>query len=80
MTDYPQLNRYGKLPPGYFQLHRRLGAICGRLYELRIEVYPEAPFFGRLGVANQILMDLITDDEFGLIDATPETRIAFAEG
>lgn len=79
MTDRPPLNRYGKFPPGYFRLRRNLGAICGPLYELRIEVYPDAPFFARLGVANEILMDLIMDDEFGLIGATPERRVAFAE-
>ena len=79
MTDSPPLNSYGKFPPGYFQLRQRLGAICGPLYELRIGLYANAPFFARLGVANEILMDLITDDEFGLIGATPEKRVAFSE-
>ncbi len=80
MADRAPLNRYGKYPPGHFQLRQRLGAICGPLYELRIEDYSDAPFYARLGVANEILMDLILDDEFGLIGATPERRVAFAEG
>ena len=79
MTDHPPLNRYGKYPPGYFQLRQRLGAISGPLYELRIDVYPNAPFVARLGVANEILVNLIVDDEFGLIGATPEQRVAFVE-
>lgn len=79
MTDRHLLNHYGKYPPGYFQLRQRLGAISGPLYEVRIEVYPDAPFCARLGVANEILMDLIMDDEFGLIGATPEKRVAFVE-
>lgn len=80
MTNSLRSNRYGKFPPGYFQLRRVLGAISGPLYELRIDVLAEAPFAARLGVANEILMDLIMDDEFGLIGTTPERRVAFAEG
>ncbi|MHA7901547.1 MAG: hypothetical protein ACX94B_16920 [Henriciella sp.] len=79
MTDYPRLNRCGQFPPGHFRLRQHLGAICGPLYELRIDVYPDAPFYARLGVANEILMDLILDDEFGLIGATPKQRVAFME-
>ena len=79
MADHPPLNRYGKFPPGYFQLRRTLGGICGPLCEVRIDLYTDAPFVHRLGIANEILMNLIMDDEFGLISATPERRVAFAE-
>lgn len=79
MTDHPPLNRYGKFTPGHFQLRRLLGQIVGLLYELRIEVFPDASFCPQLGYINSLLIDLIIDDEFGLIDATPEQRVAFAE-
>ena len=79
MTDHPLLNRHGNFPPGHFQLRRLLGEVCGLLYELRIDVFANAPFYKHLGFINGLLIDLIVEDELGLIDATPEQRTAFVE-
>ncbi len=80
MTNSLPLNRSGKFPPSHFQLRRTLGAICGLLYELRIDVFADAPFRARLSLINNMLLELIEDDELGLIGATPEQRVAYAEG
>lgn len=72
--------RYGIYPPGYFQLRRVLGEILGILYELRIDVFADAPFRERLGLISSLLLELIEEDELGLIGATPEQRVAYAEG
>lgn len=66
-------------PPNHFQAHRLIGAISGPLYELSFDIYYGTPIHYRIRTAGIILQNIIDDDEFGLIGATPEERVRFME-
>jgi hypothetical protein len=51
----------------------------GLLDHCRYDIYIETSLFIPLGRIIGDLNDLISDDEFGLIGATPEERVRFME-
>lgn len=80
MSKSPILYRYGKYPPGYFDLRGILGPVVAYLFAVRTDLFVDAPFHERLGRINSLIIELIDDDELGLTGATPEQRVAMAEG
>jgi len=79
MSDYTLPPRHWRMPPGYYGTRRQLGAAVGFLDHCRYDIYIGTSLFIPLGVIVGNLTDLISDDEFGLIGATPEERVRFME-
>lgn len=73
----PQDWPFSKYPPGYFRLRELLGPIIRDLLEWRLGWgFPER-VLNRLFLISMLLIELIDDDELGLIDASPEDRLRF---
>lgn len=79
MSDYTLPPRPWRQPPRYYRARRELGAAVGLLDHCRYDIYIETSLFIPLGRIISDLNDLISDDEFGLIGATPEERVRFME-
>lgn len=74
----PQNWPYSKFPPEHFGLRELLGPIICTLLEWRLGWgFPER-ILNRLFLISMLLIELIDDDELGLIDASPEDRVRFA--
>lgn len=79
MSGYTLPPRHWRLPPRYYGARQELGPAVGFLDYCRYDIYIETSLFVPLGRIIGDLNDLITDDEFGLIGATPEERARFTE-
>lgn len=79
MTDQEFAQQFGIYPAGYFDLYRLLSPLIADLYHIRTDLYPAAPFGNTLAYISGLLSELAMDDELGLISATPEQRVLFAE-
>jgi hypothetical protein len=67
-----------KFPPGYFGLYDQLSPIIGWIAEIRYDYGFPASIVKPLACTNGVLVDLVTDDELGLIGASPEERVRLA--
>ena len=67
-----------KYPPGYFGLRQLLGPPIGLLFELRHDPIFPPRIRASLKSISLRLVDLVDDDELGLIGASPEDRVLFA--
>lgn len=79
MSGYTLPPRPWRQPPGYYGTRRELGPAVRFLSDCRYDVYIGTGLFNRLGRVVGNITDLIIDDEFGLIGATPEERVRFME-
>jgi hypothetical protein len=69
---------FSKYPPGYFGLRELLGPVIRDLLEWRLGWNLPERIQGTLHFINMLLVELIDDDELGLIGASPEERVRFA--
>lgn len=74
----PQDWPFSKYPPGYFGLRELLGPIIRDLLEWRLGWHLPERIQNALHCISMLLMELIDDDELGLIGASPEERVRFA--
>lgn len=64
--------------PPYLYLRELLGPTIGLLFELRFDSDFPSRVQARLKAINLQIIDLVTDDEIGLIGASPEERVSLA--
>lgn len=69
---------FSKYPPGHFELRELLGPPIGLLFELRLD--PDFPprIRAALKAISLQMVELVTDDELGLVDTPPEARVRMA--
>ena len=72
--DWP-LSKY---PPSHFGLRELLGPLIGLLFELRFDPCFPPRVRAALKAISLQMVELVTDDELGLVDAAPEARVRMA--
>lgn len=72
-------SRYTKYRAGCFSLRTNLGPVIGYLYELRLGGELPEGIQSRLRRINLALVEIVDDDELGMIEASPEQRVGRVE-
>ena len=77
-----QLVLYAKAPPDYYNLRRHFAPICEQLLHARAVLNGHVPprVFVTLERMSFALLEIIDDDELGLLNAYPERRVCALHG